>query len=122
MARGERFAFDGLSTRMRIFRENLPEIVDGLELCAGGEPFGGYSYVVAAYVLAPRDLAPLADKLHGALSATPHALASASAPAPSLCASRVLARDATALYRALNAFRTVTRAYLSLPLVPRKIL
>ena len=121
VARGERFAFDRLSARMRIFRENLPEVVDGLELCAGGEPFGGYSYVGAAYVLAPRDLKPLSDKLHGALSGVPRVLASASAPAPRLCASRVLARDATALYRAMNAFRTVTRAYLNLPLVAREI-
>ena len=40
-ARGERFAFDGASSRTRIFRENLPKVVDGFELCAGGEPFGG---------------------------------------------------------------------------------
>ncbi len=121
VARGERFAFDRLSARMRIFRENFPEIVDGFELCAGGEPFRGYSYVGAAYVLAPRNLEPLAEKLHGAFSGTPRVLASASAPAQRLCAVRVLARDATALYRALNAFRTVARAYLDLPPAAREI-
>ncbi len=121
VARGERFAFDGLSARMRIFRENLPEVVDGFGLYAGGEPFGGYSYVGAAYVLAPQDLEPLAEKLHGALPRTPRVLASASAPAPRLCAVRILARDATALYRALNAFRTVARAYLDLPPSTREI-
>lgn len=50
---------------MRIFRDNLPEVVDGFDLDAGGEPFGGYLHVGTAYVLAPRDLAPLAEKLHG---------------------------------------------------------
>lgn len=79
MVRGERFAFDGLFARMRIFRENLPEVVDGFELC-GGEPFEGYSYVGAAYVLAPRDLESFAEKLHGAFRSTPRILASASAP------------------------------------------
>jgi urease accessory protein len=121
VARGERFAFDGLSARIRIFRENLPEVVDGFDLYAGGEPFGGYSYVGAAYVLAPRDLEPLAEKLHGMLVRVPRAFASASAPAQGLCAVRVLARDATALYRALNVFRTVTRAYVDLPSAAREI-
>lgn len=121
VARGERFAFDGLSARMRIFRENLPEVVDGFGLYAGGEPFGGYSYVGAAYVLAPRDLESLAEKLHGALSGTPRVLASASATAQRLCAARVLARDATALYRALNVFRAVARTYLDLPPAAREI-
>ena len=120
-ARGERFAFDGLSARMYIFKENLPEVVDGFELCAGSEPFGGYSYVGAVYVLAPWDMEPLAEKLHGALSGTPRVLASASAPAPRLCAVWILAREATALYRALNAFRTVVRAYLDLPPATRVI-
>ena len=62
---GERFALDGLYVGMRIFRDNLPEVVDGFDLYAGGEPFGGYLHVGAAYVLAPRDLEPLAEKLHG---------------------------------------------------------
>ena len=123
VARGERFAFDGLSARMRIFRENLPEVVDGFELCAGGGPFEGYSYVGAAYVLAPRDLEPLAEKLHGALRGTPRILASASAPrpAPWFCAFRVLARDAAVLYWVLNTFRAVGRAYLDLPPPTRDI-
>ncbi len=121
MARGERFAFDGRSPRVRIFRENLPEVVDGFDLYAGGEPFGGYSYVGAAYVLAPRDLEPLAERLHGMLDRVPCVLASASAPAQRLCAVRVLARNATALYRALNACRVEARAYLDLPSAAREI-
>jgi urease accessory protein len=48
-------------------------------------------------------------------------LASASAPAQRLCAVRVLARDATALYRALNACRVEARAYLELPSAAREI-
>lgn len=121
VTRGERFAFDELSARTRIFRDNLPEVVDGFVLCAGGEPFGGYSYVGTAYVLAPRDLVPLAERLHGALSGLPHVLASASAPALGLCAVRILARDAAALYRALNAFRGTVRAFLDLPSGAREI-
>lgn len=121
VARQERFAFDRLLGRVRIFREDLPEIVDGFELLTGGEPFGGYSYLGTAYVLAPRDLEALAGKLHAALSEAPRVLASASAPAHRLCAVRVLAYDATALYRALNEFRAVARAYLNLVQAPRNI-
>jgi urease accessory protein len=80
VARGERFAFDAFSTMMRNFRDNLPEVVDGFDLYAGGEPFSGYSYIGAAYVLAPRDLDPLAEKLHGALSKTPRVLARPASP------------------------------------------
>ena len=114
VTRGERFAFDGLSVRTRIFREELPEAGDGFELLAGDEPFGGYSYLAAAYVLAPLGLESLAEKLHMVLSGTPRVLASASAPAPHLSATRILARDATALYLALNTCRAATRAYLNL--------
>ena len=38
-----------------------------------------------------------------------------------LCAARILARDATALYRALNTFWAVARAYLHLPPAAREI-
>lgn len=48
-------------------------------------------------------------------------LASASAPALRLCAARILARDATALYRALNAFRSAARAYLGLSPAAREV-
>ncbi len=63
-----------------------PEVLDGFELCDSGEPFGGYSYVGAAYVLALRYLEPLARKLDGTL----RVLVSASAPEPRLCAARIL--------------------------------
>lgn len=121
VVRGERFAFDGLSARTRIFRETLPEVVDGFGLRAGGEPFGGYSYGGAACVLALQNLESLAEKLHGVLCGIPRVLASASAPTPRLCAVRVLARDATALYRALNACRVAARACLDLPPAPREV-
>jgi urease accessory protein len=114
VARGERFAFDRLSGRTRIFREELPEIVDGLDLLPGGEPMGGYSYLGTAYVLAPRNLEPLAEELHKVLSGTSRMLASASAPASRLCVARILAWDATTLYRALNACRATARTYLNL--------
>jgi hypothetical protein len=107
--------------RTCFFRENLPEVVDGFDLYAGGEPFGNYSYMGAAYVLAARDLGPLVEKLHGVLSGAPRVLASAGALAPRLCTIRVLARDAAALYRVLNAFRRMSRAYLDLPHPAREI-
>lgn len=113
--------FDSLSSRMRIFREGIPEAVGGIELRPGGEPFGGYSYLGAAYVLASRDLEPLAEKLHAALSSMPFMLSSASVPSLHLCAVRILTRDANALYRALNALWVVTRAYLDPPPAAREV-
>ena len=53
VAYGERFAFDRLYSRTRILREKVPQAIDGLDL-PGGEPFGGYSYLGALYVLAPK--------------------------------------------------------------------
>lgn len=122
IARGERFAYTSLSSRTRISRDGVPEVADGFELLAGGEPFGGFSYLAGLYVLAARDLAPLADELHAALvSLFPRALASASAPSFGLCAVRVLARDATVLYRALNSCRALSRASLGLPPPAREV-
>ncbi len=54
MAHGERFAFDRLYYMTRILREKVPQAVDGLDLPGGGERFGGYSYLGALYVLAPK--------------------------------------------------------------------
>jgi hypothetical protein len=66
---------------MRIFRENLPKVVDGLELCAAGEYSAATRTLGQPMCLAaPRDLEPLADKLHGALRGTPRVLTSTSAP------------------------------------------
>jgi urease beta subunit len=113
--------FDSLSGRMWIFREGVPEVVDGIELAPGDEPFGGYSYLGTAYVLAPRSLEPLAEKLHAALSSMPFMLASASAPSIHLCTARILAQGATTLYRALNTFRTVARACLNRPPAAREV-
>jgi len=117
VARGERFAYSRLCATTRIVRDGVSEVLDGFDLhgSAGGEPFGGYSYLAGLYVLAPRDLAPLADGLHALLAAAPRVLASASAPSPGLCAARLLAHDAPALYRSLNACRVAARAHLGLP-------
>jgi urease accessory protein len=121
VARGERFVFDRLSGITRIFREELPETVDGLDLLPSGEPFGGYSYLGTAYVLAPRNLEPLTEELHGVLGGAPRMLASASAPSPRLCVARIMAWDATTLYRALNACRSTARAYLNLSPAAREV-
>jgi urease accessory protein len=121
VARGERFAFDVLGARTRIFRESLPEAVDGFELFTGGELFGGYSYLGVGYVLAPQDLEPLAQRLHATLSGALGTLASASAPGSHLCVVRILASNATLLYRLLNSCRAAARAYLDLPPAAREV-
>ena len=115
VARGERFAFSRLSGRAQILREGIPLAVDGFDLPGGGEPFGGCSYLGAVYILAPSDLRPLAEKLHGLLCSMPGILASASSPETHLCSVRILARDATALHRGLNGCRAAARTYLDLP-------
>lgn len=121
IARGERFAFDALRAMTRIRRNGLPEATDGFDLTGGTENFGGYSYVASAYVSAPRDLAPLAEELHGHLSRLHGTLASASAPAPGLCAVRVLATGSRSLYTALNGFRDLSRKYLGMPAPAREV-
>lgn len=115
VARGERFAFSRLSGRTRVLMEGVPLAVDGLDLPCGGEPFGGYSYLGTLYFLAPSDLGPLSEELHRLLGSMSGALASASSPETYLCTVRILTRDATALYRALNGCRAAVRTYLDLP-------
>ncbi len=63
LARGERFAFTSLSSRLTVRRGEVPELVDGCELTGDGEPFGGFSYMANACVLAPHDLSALAEQL-----------------------------------------------------------
>lgn len=121
VARGERFAFDRLRGTTKIYREGLPEVADGFALADSPEPFGGYSYVAAAYVLAPKDLEPLAEELHGSLLRVPGALASASAPAAGLCVVRILTHGAHALYEALNGLRALARKRLGLPVPAREV-
>lgn len=99
----------------------MPEVIDGLDLAGGDGRFGGYSYTAAAYVVAPRDLGPLAEGLHDFLAGFPGALASASAPAPGLCAARVLTAGAPELYSALNGVRGLTRKSFDLPAPARKV-
>jgi len=121
VARGERFAFDALRAMTRVWRNGLPKATDGFDFTGGAEHFGGYSYVAAAYVSAPRDLAPLAEELHGYLCRLPGTLASASAPTPGLCAVRVLATGARPLYGALNGFRDLCRKFLELIAPAREV-
>lgn len=120
LARGERFAFSALSTRLRITRDGTVEALDGFDLGRGGEPFGGYPYLATVFILAPADLNRLAEELHALLAALP-AFASASAPAPGLVTARILANEAPSLYLALNGTRGVARAELGLPSPPRII-
>ena len=123
LARGERFAFNRLWSRVEVWRNDAPEVVDGFDFSGGvREHFGGYSYLAVAYVCAPTDLGPLADTLHEALSDISGALASASAPSSGLCVVRVLADSAPAMYRALNACRERSRKFLGLPVPARAVL
>ena len=101
--RGERFEFACLRGRVEIQRGDIPEGFDSFDLTGGSGPLGGYS--AAFYVLAPRDVAPLAEDLHHQLGGVTGALAAASAPASGLCVVRVLDGVAPALYRALNFAR-----------------
>jgi hypothetical protein len=120
VVRGERFEYESLSSRTRIFRERMPQVMDGFDLSGVGEPFGGYSYMASFYVLAPADLSPLADELYEALGGAA-SLASASAPSYGLCAARIFSSRAQELYRSLNACRVVVRSFLDLSPPPREV-
>ena len=117
IGRGERFAFSALTSRTRIFRDGVPEVVDGFELSGGGEPFGGYPYTAMVYACGPHSFEAPAEKLHALLSRLPGTLASSSvlASASGVCVARILARNAPALYRALNESRREVREHLGLP-------
>jgi len=126
--RGERFAWDRLDTRLRITRAGRPLLQDGALLGPGGEPFDGADLVSTAVLVLPRDAAgpapvatALADELHRALDAARGVLASASAVADDLVVARVVARDAVALYRALDALRGPSRRALGLPRALRPV-
>ena len=121
VGRGERFAFSSLSNRTRIFRDGVPEVVDGFELPGGGEPFAGYSYTGTIFVCGPGGFEALAGRLHTLLSGLPGVLASSSAPSPGSCVTRVLAHRSPALYRALNGSRRVIREHIGLPEPPRDV-
>jgi urease accessory protein len=121
LAHGERFAFDHLATRMLVLRDCACEAIDGCELDGGGERFGGHAYMATVYVVAPRDLAPLADELHLVLAALPGAFGSASAPRPHVAVARLLAADAPTLYTALNRTRAVARAALGIAPPAREV-
>jgi urease accessory protein len=127
VARGERFAFTSLSTRLTVRRGGRPELVDGYELSGSelpgdGEPFGGFSYLASACVLAPDDLSALAEQLAVLLADRGDVLASASTPAEGLVTVRVLATTAPSLIRALLAVRRAVRPALGLADPPREVL
>lgn len=119
MARDERFAFLTLSGRTRISRKDILRASDGCDLSGGdllgGEHFGSYAYLGTLYDMALEDLSPLAEELHALLGSTARVFAPASVPETCLCAVRILARDATALYRVLNGCRTTARTYPNIP-------
>lgn len=121
VARGERFGFDSLSNRTKIFRDGVPVVVDGFELSGGDEPFGGYSYIGALYLASPSNLSSLSEKLHSTVNSLPNALASASLLSLNLCVVRTLTRSAPDLYRTLNNCRTIVRSFLDLPAPPREV-
>ncbi len=120
VARGERFGYESLSSRTRIFREGAPQVVDGFDIRGGGDPFGGHSYVGSLYILAPADLTALAEKLHEVLNRI-GALASASTLSAGLCAVRVLSTRAQELYLGINACRAISRSFLDLAPPPREV-
>ena len=122
VARAERFAFDGLYSRTRISRYVIPEVVDGFDLTGATQWFGGYPYAAAMYILAPKNLEPLAEELHDHLADLPGALASSSALSSGICAIRALANDAHTLYRLLNRSRDLARRFMGLPGPAREIL
>ena len=121
VARGERFDFERLDSRVKVSRGGVPEVVDGVGLPGGGEPFDGYSYLGSLFLISPEDLSSLAEKLHSSANSIPGALASASAPTPNLCLVRTLTYNATTLYRTLNYCRAIVRSSLSLSAPPRQV-
>ena len=122
-ARGERFAWSLLDTRLRIARAGAPLLLDGAILAGDDrEPFDGADLCATVALVLPRDGAPaLADELHAALTAAPAVLGGASAPAPDLVVGRLLARDVPALYGALGAARRIGRRALGLPPARRSV-
>ena len=122
VVRPERFSFTGLHSRTRISRDGIPEVVDGFDLTGGAEWFGGYPYTAVMYILAPRNLQPLAEKLHDLLAVVPGALASSSALSSGICAIRALTNDAHTLHRLLNRSRDLARKSLESPVPAREIM
>jgi len=119
VARGERFAFERLSSRTVLLRSGLPVVRDGMELEGGGEPFEGFSYLGAVHVAAPLDLAPLADEIHEALTGGRSVLASASAPVKGALVVRILCDGAPELYESFGRVRALARRELGLAKAPR---
>lgn len=122
VARGERFAFDRLSAKTRISIDGFPLVMDGFGLTGGAEHFGGYSYVAAVYIVAPKDFKELADELHESLVSMPGVLASASAPADGFCSVRTLTEEAHDLYHSLNSVRRLVRGHLGFPIPAREVI
>lgn len=120
IARGERFAFDALSSVTLISRVGVPEIADGFHLTGGPESFGGYPYMGTVYVLASPSLGDVTERLAAALDDMAHRssrrlLASASEVGEGCCVVRILSDAAPALYDALNTSRCTYREQLGYP-------
>ncbi len=122
LARGERFAVDGLASRTLVLRDGAPVAADGCELRGGGEPFGGWAYLATVFIVAPEGLGGLADELHALLAGQGAAvLGSASTPQEGVLCARLLTATAPALTAALNALRACARPVLGLAPAGREI-
>lgn len=120
LARGERFAFNRLSSRTKLFVDSQPIAIDGFELYGTEEHFGGYSYLGTVFVRVPEGGESLAEKLHSMVQEE-KVLASASALGAGLCVARLLSPTIGALYSAQNRIRDRVRESLCLPPAPRDI-
>lgn len=120
LARGERFAFNQLSSRTKVFVDGRPGATDGIDLSGGSELFGGYSYMGTVFVRVSEGEESLAEKLHQTVQED-NILASASAPKEGLCVARILSPTSGSLYSAQNRIRNRVREFLGLPPAPRDI-
>lgn len=121
LAHGERFSFAALAGRTLIVRDGAPEVIDGLELAGGGEPFGGWPYLATVHLLAPAPLEALARELHTLLEGVAGVWGSASAPVEGVLCARLVAGGAPALAAALNALRARARTALGCAAPAREV-
>jgi urease accessory protein len=93
----------------------------GVQTRATGAAGGAGTHAAGGAGRASGGAARLSDGLHAALTTARGTLASASAVADDVVVARVVARDATALYRALGAVRELARPAIGLPAPQRPV-